>query len=75
MEPDAFFDLVHFYRLSVTDPEQHEAVNNEWSPAITTEDDKPPMVTKAAKRLPKPSWWAGTNVAEADLIASKIRGK
>lgn len=76
LDTDQFLDIVHYYRLSVTDDKHHAEINNAWVGRLMGDDKKPPMVTEAAKKIPIPSWWqGGTTISDATMIADAARKK
>lgn len=74
---EQFLDLVHYYRLTLTDAEHHEAMNNEWAGRRLDNDEKPQIMSEAARRIPVPSWWAGggTTLSDATMVAARMRQK
>jgi hypothetical protein len=66
---------VHHYRILVTPVENHDKLNEMLSGPRTTIDEKPPMMTEAARKIPMPSWWStgGATVSQANLVAAKIK--
>lgn len=59
----------------MADPEEHTKINNILTGPMT-EDEKPPMQTEAARRLPVPSWWqGGTTISDATMVVAKMREK
>jgi len=69
LEADAFLDLVHFYRLSVVhDPEAREQLNNVLSGGLLIDQERPPMMTEAARKIAPPSWWKGATT-ETDALS------
>lgn len=76
LDTDQFLDIVHYYRLSLTDSAGHDEINNAWSGRRLDDDGKPPMVTEAARKLPVPSWWqGGTTVSDATMVVAEMRKK
>lgn len=56
-------------------PEEHTEINNLLTGPLE-EDDKPPMITEAARKIPVPSWWqGGTTISDATMIAENARKK
>lgn len=73
---EQFLDLVHYYRFTVTDPKDHEELNNVLTGPRVSEDDKPVMMTEAARKIPVPSWWqGGTTVSDATALVARMRQK
>lgn len=59
----------------MADPEHHTEINNTLTGPMT-EDDKPPMITEAAKKIRVPSWWqGGTTISDATMIVENARKK
>ena len=69
--------MAHFYRLYVTDPQHHEELNKAMAGPRFTSDDKPEMITEAARTIPVPSWWQGNSItlSEAQMAADRMKGK
>jgi hypothetical protein len=68
-------DLVHYYRLHLSDPEKHTEINKILTGPMS-EEEKPPMQTEAAKKLRVPSWWQGpTTISDATMAVAKMREK
>lgn len=66
---------MHYYRIHMADPEHHAEINNLLTGPMA-EDDKPPMMTEAAKKIRVPSWWqGGTTISDATMIAENARKK
>ena len=73
---EQFLDLVHYYWLSVTDPSDHEKLNDLLSAPRVSDDGKPRMMTEAARKIPVPSWWQGeTTVSSATQMVARMRQK
>jgi hypothetical protein len=66
---------VHYYRLHLADPEKHTEINNVLTGPMS-EDEKPPMMTEAAKKIRVPSWWqGGTTISDATMVVEQMRKK
>jgi hypothetical protein len=66
---------VHYYRLHLADPEQHTEINNILTGPMS-EDEKPAMITEAAKKIRMPSWWqGGTTISDATMVVDQMRKK
>lgn len=66
---------MHYYRLHLAAPEHHNELNNVLTGPMV-EDDKPQMITEAARKIRVPSWWNGpTTISDATMIAENVRKK
>ena len=66
---------MHYYRLTLTDPKDHEELNDLLTapvePVVTVERE---TMSEAAKALPVPKWWkGGTTASSATLMASRMK--
>lgn len=67
---------MHHYRLTLEhDPAEQKRLNEVMSgPRTTLEENKPQMITEAAKKIPVPSWWRGSTTAgDAHLAAAALK--
>jgi hypothetical protein len=60
----------------VEQPAYEEFIASIAGPRVWKEEEKPVMITEAARKIPVPSWWqGGVTSGQAAMIAAQMRPK